>query len=303
MSRAAGTWSPIHGSAWTHPETRQAVADLLTNDRRTRAEAAPYLVLGWIHRLRLWALGNNEAGIVGGLSDVVLATVAWPEGIEARGNARAVGALVRSALRAGGFLEGEGEAESIRDFRSDHRRLLRDRQRKREKEEAEARSLESSAERSAELAREPSGATGTGTGTGNGIGSGSGTGTARSVVPIEAFPVEDHPIVQAIRSVPLPAWRDDPNVTPPWLAALRAAASGRDLVADVRRAASWWTSNADKVRGRRSCTGTIRTFTKDDGRGGAPGRADAGPPPPRDDDDVLERMRAEVANGQPRGMA
>lgn len=124
-----------------------------------------------------------------------------------------------------------------------------------------------------------------------------------SIVPIEAFPVEDHPIVQAIRSVSLPAWRDDPNVTPAWLAALRAAASGRDLVADVRRAASWWCSNPDRVRTRRSCTATIRTFTADDGRGGAPGRADAGPPPPRDDDDVLERMRAEVANGQPRGMA
>lgn len=298
MTRAAGSWSPIYGQAWTHPKTRRAVAALLKADKRARAEAAPFLVLGWLNRLCLWALANNEAGIVGGLSDVMLATVAWPEGIEARGNARAVGALVRAALRAGGFLEGDGEAEKIHDFRAHHRRVIGDRERKRREEEA----AEHSAEHSAELDAETSDATGTGTGIGNGNGSGRGAEEARGIVPIEAFPVEDRPIIEAIRSVPLPAWRDDPNVTPAWVAALRAAAPGRDLVAVVRAAAAWWTSNPDKVRGRRSCTGTVRTFTKDDGRGGAPGRADAGPPPP-DGGDVLERMRAEVANGQPRGTA
>lgn len=128
-----------------------------------------------------------------------------------------------------------------------------------------------------------------------------GSAAPAAIVPIESFPIEDRPIVEAIRSVALPAWRDDPNVTPAWLAALRAAAPGRDLVAVVRSAAAWWTSNPAKVRGRQSCIGTIRTFTKDDSRGGAPGRADAGPPPP-DGGDVLERMRAEVANGQPRGL-
>lgn len=110
-------------------------------------------------------------------------------------------------------------------------------------------------------------------GQGQGQGQGRRTGTrgqpaslraAAPPLPLDAFHEADRPVVEAIRAVDLPAWRGDPAVTPPAIAALRALAPELDLVAAVRRCAAWWTSSPGKVRGRRSCVPTLRTWVQRD---------------------------------------
>lgn len=125
-----GTWSPIYGPAWVHPKTR-AAADRVAQARpRLSVRAvAPFLVLGWLNRLNVWLLGNDTSGRTAGLSDVFLATVAWPEAIEDGAPPAKLGALIRGALRAGGFLENGPDGERVHQFREFHGRILSDRER------------------------------------------------------------------------------------------------------------------------------------------------------------------------------
>ena len=129
--RHNGPWSPVYGQAWDHEKTSRAVDFVVANDRKIPRDCAPSVVLGWLNRLNVWCLSNHEGGYVGALPDAKLAMVAWPEGVESRIASR-IGATIRGALRAGGFLEGPIASEVIHEFRWHHRGILRKRDEKRE---------------------------------------------------------------------------------------------------------------------------------------------------------------------------
>lgn len=132
-----GPWSPIYGQAWTHQQTRRSSAVVRERVRRpTTAEVAPFLILGWLNRINVWCLANDESGGIAGLSNVLLATVAWPEAIEGGRRPADIGALIRDALHAGGFLDGSGEDERVHNFGRHHARLLKDRNYRRSDDES-----------------------------------------------------------------------------------------------------------------------------------------------------------------------
>lgn len=154
MSRKNGTWSPTYAQAWGHAKTKRAVAHAI--ERGIRAESAPFLVLGWLNRINCWCLSTEESGRTAGLSDTSLAAVAWPEAIDTGRHPAKAGAIVRGALRAGGFLEGGPDDEHVHEFESYHRSVLWDRKRKRAGGDSAEGSVESSVEGSVERSVEPS---------------------------------------------------------------------------------------------------------------------------------------------------
>ena len=133
MGRKNGTWSPIYGQAWTHAKTARA-ADVVTKAGH-RPRYAAFLVLGWLHRLNIWCLANDERGVVATLSDAKIAAAVWPESLDDGLTPRRAGQLVRAALRAGGFLEDGPDGEQVHEFRAFHARLLKDRGYQRERDE------------------------------------------------------------------------------------------------------------------------------------------------------------------------
>lgn len=152
-----GPWSPIYGQAWTHQQTRASSAVVREQVKRpTTPEVAPFLVLGWLNRINIWCLANNEQGGIGGLSDVMLAAVAWPEAIEAGRRPAEVGQAIRAALRAGAFLDGAGEEERVHNFRRHHARLLGDRDNKRSAEDSTEESADGSTEASTDTSTDGS---------------------------------------------------------------------------------------------------------------------------------------------------
>lgn len=58
------------------------------------------------------------------------------------------------------------------------------------------------------------------------------------------------PLVIAIRAFPIPAWKQDHRLTATWSETQRKAFPAVDLLAEVGKAASWWTSNPARSRGR-----------------------------------------------------
>ena len=157
-----GTWSPIYGQAWSHPKTERACKAV--QDAGHKPRYAPFLVLGWLHRLNIWCLANSTSGVVTALSDAKLAAVAWPEAFDDGIPPSRAGGLVRSALRGGGFLEDSPEGERVHEFRAFHARILSDRERHVGDDDSDDtktppegdHSAEGSAERSAESSAEGS---------------------------------------------------------------------------------------------------------------------------------------------------
>lgn len=161
-----GTWSPIYGQAWTHPKTERACKTV--QDAGHKPRYAPFLVLGWLHRLNIWCLANSTSGVVSALTDAKLAAVVWPEAFDDGIPPTRAGQLVRGALRQGGFLEDSLEGERVHEFRAFHARILSDRERHvegdesddakgpRDGEDSAEGSAEDSAERSAEGSAEDS---------------------------------------------------------------------------------------------------------------------------------------------------
>lgn len=159
MGRHNGIWSKLHEPIWDHAKTHRAAAVLVAAG--VPAEYAHQVVVGALHRLTCWALRDGDSGRTGSISDSKLAVLAWPESAESRrfpAQAR-TGQLLRTALRAGGFLECPchgsvtepiGDApeteilcneEVIHDFADHCKDVLGDRRRKRGKEvEKEERS-------------------------------------------------------------------------------------------------------------------------------------------------------------------
>lgn len=154
MARKNGPWSPLYGQAWTHEKTRRG--SLVVAESGHRAEYAPFLLLGWLNRINVWCLSNNEKGQTSALTDVLLATVAWPEAIEAGRNPKKVGATIRAALRSGGYLEDVDGVEVVHEFVQFHAAFLGDRWRKRKAADSAEHSAEDSTEDSPEDSPEPS---------------------------------------------------------------------------------------------------------------------------------------------------
>lgn len=64
----------------------------------------------------------------------------------------------------------------------------------------------------------------------------------------------------AIRDCSIPAWRDDPAVTPSVVLALLQIATRCDVVAEIRACQAWWATKPATTRGRVSCVGTLRNW-------------------------------------------
>lgn len=147
MGANNGTYVPWHEPVWAHAKTKAAAAVLVADPKAKVPEECAAAIIGRaLHALSCWALRDGDTGEIGRLSDGELAQIAWPEGV-VRGRLRpaALGALLRRALHAGGFLEGPdgpGGGERIHDFKDHNRRVLDDRFGRRErraKEEADRR--------------------------------------------------------------------------------------------------------------------------------------------------------------------
>lgn len=148
MGRHNGIWSKVHEPIWDHVKTHRAATVLV--EAGVPPEYAAQVIVGALQRVTCWALRDGDTGRTGELTDARLAGVAWPESAESARFAKPskTGAILRAALRAGGFLEGEGETETIHDFADHCRDILggRDRKRARDAERREAERLAKEAE-------------------------------------------------------------------------------------------------------------------------------------------------------------
>jgi hypothetical protein len=148
MGRHNGIWSKVHEPIWDHAKTHRAAAHLV--EQGVPPEYAAQVIVGALQRVTCWALRDGDTGRTGELTDARLAVVAWPESAESAKFSKPsrTGAMIREALRLGGFLEGEGAAETIHDFGDHCRDILggRDRKRARDAERREAERLAKEAE-------------------------------------------------------------------------------------------------------------------------------------------------------------
>lgn len=86
------------------------------------------------------------------------------------------------------------------------------------------------------------------------------------------------PLLDAIRSSGIPAWRSDRALTLAWATAQRRAFPDLDLVAETHKAASWWLSRPAKTRQRSAVArflGSTWFPRANEDRGGSRGRAGA----------------------------
>jgi len=140
MGSSNGTYVPWHEPVWSHAKTKAAAAVLTDHPKApVPPQYAPAVVGRALHALSCWAIRDGDTGSTARLTDAELAQIAWPEGVACgRLKPATLGALLRQALHAGGFLEMADGEERIHDFRDHNRRVLADREYRRLKAEQKA---------------------------------------------------------------------------------------------------------------------------------------------------------------------
>jgi len=140
MGSSNGTYVPWHEPVWSHAKTKAAAAVLTDHPKApVPPQYAPAVVGRALHALSCWAIRDGDTGSTARLTDAELAQIAWPEGVACgRMKPATLGALLRQALHAGGFLELADGEERIHDFRDHNRRVLADREYRRLKAEQKA---------------------------------------------------------------------------------------------------------------------------------------------------------------------
>lgn len=290
--RHNGPWSPLYGQAWDHAKTHAAVSHLVSIDRKVPRECATAVILGWLVRLNIWCLANNEDGVVGGLPDVRIALIAWPEAVEARSNTVKLGAEIRDVLRVAGFLEGSGSAERIHEFRWHHRGILRERDRKRGGRDSDF-SADDSAEHSADDSADTPADSGSGrVGAGRGGTERGGAGPAASPPqPSPSAPPEPDSVASLSRDLATAA-DEEPGVAEKVIRELLAVGTPvnyiRARIASIERPIGGWAWKRSVVDAWREASPSKATSTS---------RPDFGPKAPvRDVEAQARRVRERVAS-------